>query len=344
MQLIINAGGTGTRLWPISTSHTPKQFTDIVGTKTLFRQTYERILPLLNNNNIWVSTNQKFLHFVLKDIPNFPLDRIILEPSKRDTFAAISSSAAIVAANSNDTETIVNIQSDAFLPAQDESKYLDGLRQIDVAIQSGQYKFTSIGVKPKFANTGLGYIETAEKPNSVDGGHIVKVLRFTEKPDQNTADQFVASGKYYWHWGTHSFSYRNLLEEIRTKSPESIVALDQLYSTKQMLEESFVNLPKIAFETVITEKIDSLGIVALDVDWDDIGTWETVAKALPMLDSIDQIELDGSNNKVKLENKEIKVAFVGVSNLVLVQTKDGIMVIDPKKANHVKAVSQQFDQ
>jgi mannose-1-phosphate guanylyltransferase len=345
MQLIINAGGAGTRLWPLSTSSNPKQFAKIIDEETFIEKTISRLKSLDMGDNIWISTNVKYSDLLQKILPNFPKDKIIIEPEKRDTFAAICSNAAVVAGHVGNLETIVNIQSDAYIRESDTEKYILGLKLIDQKIQSKEYKFMSVGVKPSFPNTGLGYVEIDEKFNDTIYHNAAPVKRFTEKPNLEDATKFAESGNYFWHWGTHSFTYQSLIEVVQLNSPVSIKPLNEIYQSKTILAATYSEIPKTAFEYLVTEKIESMGIIALDVAWDDIGTWKTVYNYLPsFIPDTNHIEIAGIGNKVKTSRPELKVAFVGVSNLILIDTPDGILIMNPDHHNEIKQVSNYFDK
>lgn len=345
MQIIINAGGTGTRLWPLSTSNKPKQFSAIIDDETLIEKTLKRINQLTSEENIWISTNVRYTELLKKILPNFREDRIIIEPEKRDTFAAICSNAAIVAGATSETETIINIQADAYIKESENQVYLEGLHKIDKAIQEGNYEFMTMGVKPSFANTGLGYVQINEDDKLTAFKNAVIVERFTEKPDLETANKFVESGNYLWHWGTHSFTYKQLIKTLQTNAPESVSILELISKNGEITKNLYSQLPKTAFEYIVTEKIKSLGIVALDVSWDDIGTWKTVYNYLPnLLPDTNHLEFAGIGNKVKTTNKDLKIAFVGVSNLLVVQTEEGLLIMNPDNHNEIKQVSSYFDK
>ena len=345
MQIIINAGGTGTRLWPLSTSNKPKQFSAIIDSETLIEKTLKRMIKLTSEENIWISTNVRYSKLLKTILPNFRSDRVIIEPEKRDTFAAICSNAAVVAGQTSINETIINIQADAYIPEHETEIYLESLRTIDQAIQNNSYEFMTIGVKPSFANTGLGYVQINENDKLNAFKNPVKVERFTEKPDQETANKFLEEGNYLWHWGTHSFTYKQLIQTLEINSPESISLLNVIQESGEINKEVYNQLPKVAFEYVVTEKIKNLGIIAINVSWDDIGTWQTVYNYLPnLLPDTNHIELAGRGNKIKTNNQNLKVAFVGVSNLLVVQTEDGLLIMNPDNHSEIKQVSNYFDK
>lgn len=344
MQIIISAGGTGTRLWPLSTSKQPKQFSKIIDDQTLIEKTYNRLKKKIPISNIWVSTNEKYVDLVTQCLPGFDKSKIIIEPAKKDTFAAICANAAVVSAHTSINETIINIQADAYIHPESDEQYLESLFKIDSTIQFGDYKFLTLAIKPYFPNTGLGYLEISPSQKVTVFEKAVPVTRFTEKPDLKTANQFIEQGNYFWHWGTHSFTYKNLLEEVTKYSPESVNLLNNIVKDGQIDSDTYNQFHKISFENAITEKTDSLSVIALDIFWDDIGTWKTVYNYLPNLHASNALELAGSGNKVKTSASGRKIAFVGVSDLLVIETEEGILIINPEMHAEVKNVAQYFDK
>lgn len=344
MQIIISAGGTGTRLWPLSTSRQPKQFSPIIDEQTLIKKTYNRLVKQIPIKNIWISTNEKYIDWIEKCIPGFDPAKIIVEPAKKDTFAATCANAAIVASRTSRDETIINIQADAFIHAEDEDQYLQALHKIDLAITQGEFDMMTLAIKPFFPNIGLGYLEVdAQNKESVFENPAL-VTRFTEKPTLEIANKFIEQGNYFWHWGTYSFTFNKLIEQVSKLQPESLDLVEKIFRTSQIDFETYNQFPKMALEFAITEKLKSLGVLALDIFWDDIGTWKTVYNYLPNLHEHTALELAGSGNKIKSNTSGRKVAFVGVSDLLLVETEEGILVINPEMHAEVKKVAEYFDK
>lgn len=346
MQIIIVAGGGGTRLWPLSTNITPKQFVNIIGQESLLSRTYNNLLKDFKKENIWINTNSKYTSNVLQILPDFNPLHIIAEPEKRDSFAAVATSAAIVSANTSKDETLVFIPCDDWLSNEVSIKEFNNCqRKIDTAIQSSQYKIMIAGIKPTSPNINYGYIEidSHDKLRVFDTNTTVR--SFKEKPDLETAKHFLEQGNYLWNKFNFAFTYKNFARIIKNIDENVYKTLSLIHNKKQVDSNLFAMLPVIAFDFFVLEKLHSgLGVVGMDINWDDLGNWETVAKYLPDLEDVKgKMQLDGVNNKVKLLDERKNVAFVGVSNLLLIETESGILVVDPRNTGKIKDVAKYFD-
>jgi mannose-1-phosphate guanylyltransferase len=345
MQLIINAGGTGTRLWPLSTNSNPKQFAKLIDEEVLIVKTYNRLIEHFDSNSIWISTNIRFVDLVKKHLPDFPLERIIIEPEKRDTFASVCSNAAVVASKVGHEEAIINIQSDNFIYPEDNSTYAQALKNITHSLELNEFDLITCGIKPAFANTQLGYVEIDIENKERVYNKPCKVKQFREKPDLETAQEFVTNGNFFWHWGTYSFTYKSLLKMINEYMPKYFNLTEKIRQKGSITSEDYSQFEKISWDYAINEKCQNMGIIVLDIYWDDIGTWQTVSKYLPEItNDKNLLQIGGEENKVKTIDSNRKVAFVGVSNLMLIESEEGILIIDPKKSGEVKEVAKFFDK
>ena len=342
MQIIISCGGGGTRLWPVSTEEHPKQLIPLLDDESLMLKTYNRIRKSFSPDQIWVTVNKAHLELVKTILPKeFNLSHIITEPVKRDTFAAISITAAIIASKTSKEEPLIFIPSDDWI--EDETDILkvnEGLVSIGKSLENKEYDCVTVGIKPKSASTQLGYLELDS--SEIKFGDIKMVKSFKEKPYKDLANQYFESGNYLWHKHNPSLTYTSLIRNIKIYYPELITILDKVYSSGSTSISDFEAFPKLSIDYAILEKAEKIGVLPLDVNWNDVGTWDTVFSLLPELDQKQQIQVDGENNKVKLDDKELKIAFVGVSNLLVVQSPDGLLIIDPRHPGGVKTAAEHF--
>jgi len=355
MQIIINAGGSGSRLWPLSDALKPKQFVAIIDNEPLLLKTYRRISHAFPAENIWITINVNHLEFVQQLLPDFPHSHILTEPERRDTFAAVAAHAAVVAAYTSENEPIIFINSDHHIaPKSSILKHNQALTIIQNSLLADQFEIIVAGIHPTFPSPQYGYIE-------VDAGQAVKasemvipVSSFKEKPDVATAQTFLDSGNYFWNFGAFAFTFTNLKKILSSVLPQAISPLESIFKAKKIKLEDFRELPKTSFDYAVLEKTNKLGMVGIQLEvWDDIGSFDTVYNYLPELPVLDSaetsssshpyVQIAGTGNKVKLKNSNLKVAFVGTSNLLFVQTESGILIVDPKHAKEVKNVSQYFE-
>jgi mannose-1-phosphate guanylyltransferase len=346
MQIIINAGGTGTRLWPFSTSSTPKQFVPLIDEESFLRKTYNRLTSHFAKEDIWVNTNVRFFEQVVACLPaDFPKNHILTEPQKKDTFAAIVAHAAVVSHFTTNTEPLVFIHADHLVQEADWEQFNTGLEKIAKSLLSKSFEIITAGIKPTFPNTQLGYIQVNKDLISDGFESPVQVTAFTEKPELATAIEFLDSGEYLWNLGYFSFTFESLLVILNRLYPELVEIVLSIQSDGSISVEHYEKLPKVAVDYAIAEKTESMGVLGMDISWEDVGSWEIAKQYLPALaENKNHIQIDGEDNKVKLTNTDRKVAFVGVSNLMLVESDEGILVINPKHSAAVKKVAEYFDK
>lgn len=342
MQIIISCGGGGTRLWPVSTEEHPKQLIPLLDNESLLLKTYNNLRKAFATSQIWITVNKNHLPLVKSILPSeFDETHIIVEPLKRDTFAAIAIASAIIANNTSKEEPLIFVPSDDYIQNPLDVDILNqALQSIGESLQTKQFDVVTVGIKPKTASTQLGYLEL--ETQQLNFGQVNKVVSFKEKPTKEIADKYLKSGNYLWHKHNPSLTYSSLIKSVELHYPHLLNILENIYLTGLFEIEDFLAFPKLAVDYAILERANKIGVMPLDIEWKDIGTWDTMFSLLPELNKQKQFQIDGENNKVKLTNQSLKVAFVGVSNLLVVQTNDGILILDPKNPGGVKNASEHF--
>ncbi|MGL4757734.1 MAG: sugar phosphate nucleotidyltransferase [Patescibacteria group bacterium] len=344
MQVIINAGGSGSRLWPLSTKTIPKQFVGILGEETLLQKTFFRMLKVVKAENIWISTNEKHKDIVIKQLgPNFDPNHILTEPERRDTFAAVVCHSAIVASNTRLDEPIIHISSDHFIDLDiDFDAFCSNFENIKLELLNNHFSIILPATNPTYPATGFGYIEYEKDKKQT----INKVLSFKEKPDLEKAQEFLKKGNFLWNLGYFAFTFQNL-EKITNKLYPDLSPILQSVFRKQLIDsKDYSKFPKNSFDFAILEKIDNLGVVDMNLtSWSDIGSYDAIYKLLNQSSNSDFfIELEGEENKIVSFQKNEKVAFVGVSNLLYIRSQEGTLIINPNNSSSVKDVSKWFDK
>jgi len=354
MQIIINAGGSGSRLWPLSNATIPKQFVAIIDKEPLLLKTYRRIAHAFPSENIWITTNANHIEFVHSLLPDFPRSHILTEPERRDTFAAVAAHSAVVASYTSKDEPIIFISSDHHIAPQSAIEtHNQALHIIERSLIDSQFDIVVAGIHPTFPSPQYGYIEVDSKQANQASTQVIPVTSFKEKPDVATAQTFLDAGNYFWNFGSFAFTFSRLLSILESVLPESVSPLQSIFTAKEIHIEDFRKLTKTSFDYAVLEKTHQLGMVGIQLDtWDDIGTFDTVYSYLPEVADLNAevsapntscVQVAGSGNKVKLDNPDKKVAFVGTSNLLVVETQDGLLIVDPAHAKEVKQVSQYFE-
>jgi mannose-1-phosphate guanylyltransferase len=346
MQIIIVAGGGGTRLWPLSNTKTPKQFVPIIDDESLLRKTYKRLLRDFKKEQIWVNTNKKYFNKAKNCLPeDFPEGNLILEPEKRDNYAAVISAAAVVSNKSGENEPLIFIPCDDLLvDEQSINNFNKSLEKIAVSLRKAEFDIITAGVKPTYGCTNYGYIQIEEKDIQSCFEKPVPVINFKEKPDEETAEKFYKSGNYLWNKFNHSFTFGKLKEKLRKLDPETLKIVEEFEKEGKISKKRYAKIPKIAFDYAVLERAESLGVVGMDISWEDLGNWEVVEKYLPNIgDQVNHIEVGGKNNKIRSIYSSKKIAFVGLSDMLLIESEEGLLVIDPKNSKEIKKVSEYFD-
>lgn len=339
MQIVIVAGGGGARLWPLSTRAKPKQFIPLLNNETLLQYTYLLLQKRFNIEDIWVSTNKKYEELVLSQLPDFDSKLLIMEPEKRDTFAAETAACALIASFKGEDEVVSFVPCDDYWPNQrSEENFLDALIQLEEAAQNNHIAL--LGIKPTYPSIEYGYIEL-DVTTWRSIGQINKVVSFLEKPNLNTAEVYLDTGKYLWHKHSPTFSFATLRIILSESDFTTLATLEQIFSTQSISREIYSQLPKSPIDTAVLEKTHKIVVIGLDADWEDVGSWKTLEKYLPKPEDSNIVVIDGQNNNYFGLQK--KVAFVGVSNLLVIEGNAGLIIMDTQDTKNIKQVAEKFD-
>jgi mannose-1-phosphate guanylyltransferase len=329
----IMAGGSGERFWPMSRRQKPKHLLRLFSDETLVAETVRRAEKAVPRDNIFILTNEAQLAATREAVPFLPAEQIIAEPAKRDTASAAALATAL--ARARDPEAVV-----ALLPAdsliKDTEAFAAQLKSAFVwAAAHGD--LLTFSIPPRFASTGFGYLELGD---ALEEG-FRQVQRFVEKPDAATAQKYFDSGRYGWNAGMFVWKAEVFLKEAQRLAPElaSFVADFPRGSFNAFLQERFPVLPKISVDYAIMEKAGSVVAVPAAFDWDDVGTWT----ALPAHLSRDEagntvrgsVAVVAAKNNIVVSNGRL-IALCGVSDLVVVETADAILVCHRDAVQDVK--------
>ena len=271
---IIMAGGIGSRFWPLSKDHCPKQFLDILGTgKTFIQSTYERFSPLVADNHFLVVTNAAYKQLVLEQLPMLQPDQVLCEPARRNTAPCIAYACYRIQSQCEEARIVVN-------PAD---HLVTNEREFQRVIQQGfdfldrqPRALMTIGIKPSRPETGYGYIQVPKQERLPE---VVKVERFKEKPDHATAERFVAEGNYFWNSGIFLWTLKGILDAFRRDLPDLVRLFDEgkgLFGTAQeqdFINRRFLDCQNISIDYGIMEKSPDTYTIPADFGWSDIGTW-----------------------------------------------------------------------
>ena len=344
---VVLAGGSGTRLWPMSRDNTPKQFLKLGGDKTMLQNTVDRILPLVPWERVIVVTNAAYTQEVKQQLPQVPEENIIAEPMRRDTAAAMALGSLI--AQYRDPEAIVvNMASDHVLKDVEEYRRVI---QTSIELASSKEYMVTVGITPTSPNVNFGYIQSAEVLATKNSSEVKRVQSFTEKPDTETAKKFLSSGDYFWNANMYTWHVQTCLDAFERHMPSMMPELQRIANAigksnfAQELEEAFRTIEKISIDYAISEKAQNLVLLEGDFGWDDVGLWSTVYElgekdehgTVIVRDAEDAspvVSLSSKNNLVSTSGRLI--ALLGVEDLVVVDSKDVILILPREKAAEVK--------
>lgn len=341
MKIVILAGGTGTRLWPMSTKEKPKQFQSLVSNRTMFQETLARV-SFLKPEDIYISTNAKYVDLVKEQAPRVPVKNIIAEPSFQDTAPCIGLAAALIA-KENPEEVMAVIYADHLV--KDEEEFQHKLKTAENLARE-KNTLNIIEVKAKYPNVNLGYVKIGRLLEERDGVEVYEFKEFKEKPNYETAKKFLSSYSYLWNTGYYVWKVSAILEEFKKHLPktyESLIAIQKGGDIKK----HYKNTDKISIDYGIMEKVEpsKVRIIPADLGWSDIGTWESLHDELtnnPHENVLkgNVIVLDSKGSVVYNEEEE-SVAAIGIKDMVIVKVK-GYTLICPKNKSHdlKKLVSQ----
>jgi mannose-1-phosphate guanylyltransferase len=359
---VILAGGSGTRFWPRSRKARAKQVLALDGDRTMIQQTVERLLSLVDPTDIWVITNDLLESLIAEQLPEVPREQILSEPTARNTAPACALAAFLLEKTS--PETVIGIfPSDHVV--KNRARFAEVIRA-GVALAASGDKIVVLGVPPTRAETGYGYIEVGSTVDAsevpIQGIEVRRVKRFTEKPNRPLAEEFLASGNYAWNGGVFLWSARTLAGAIREHCPAMAPLLEKIaaaYGTTGFAEtfaEVYPQCENISIDYAVLEPRSARGEMGAEIyslpgdfGWNDLGCWdalhEHVADCAPdsvsvanVFDGDDPlcISIDSSGNYVHAPGKVI--ALVGVTNLVVVQTKDALLITTRERSQDVGKV------
>lgn len=325
---VIMAGGVGSRLWPLSRKHLPKQFLDLLSCgKTLLQQTFDRYSRIVPKENIIISTNIEYSTLVHEQIPGLSVDQVLHEPTYRGT----APSTAYVASHIyqlNPNANIVVAQADQLVV--DEDLFVQTLSNgLDFVAE--QNKLVIIGIKPTCPETRYGYIQIENESSLSDKGKFYKVRTFTEKPAYNFAKIFMESGEFYWNSGIYICNVKTLINTMTELLPDMMGELERLFSEypnrderRRRIYEAYTSFPSAAMDVAVMEKADNVFVEVGEFGWADIGTWDTLYSYMPQ-------DEDGNvvtNPNAMLYDCRDNVVVLPKGKLAVMQDIEDLLVVD----------------
>jgi mannose-1-phosphate guanylyltransferase len=352
---IIPAGGVGSRLWPLSRAETPKFLHDLTGSgHSLLAETWNRLEPIAGNNIVVVCGNAHATA-VTHELPALAPANVVLEPSPKDSTAAIALAAAIVVRRNPDA-IIGSFAADHVI--DDERRFVAAVHEAIATARAGY--IVTVGIRPTSASTAFGYIESGESLDVADARHAQRVVRFVEKPDLETATSYVDGDAHLWNAGMFIAKASVLLDELQANRPdvaEPIAAIAEAWDTpdrQAVLDRLWPTIPKVAIDYSIAEPAAEHGRLAVipgDFRWDDVGDFASLARlhtngranVLATLGENTRVLNEGSSGVVVSQTKRL-ISLIGVKDIVVVDTPDALLVTTAAHAQRVKNIVEQIRQ
>jgi mannose-1-phosphate guanylyltransferase len=353
---VILAGGRGTRFWPRSRTRTPKQLLNIVGKDTMLQQTVARLKPLMRAERTWTVTNAEQAAAVRKQVPAAARKRVLIEPMGLNTAVAIGLAAIHVRHAARGDALMAVLPADHYIEQPQKFREIVSAA-LDVAREPG--RMVVLGIPPRRPETGFGYIERTGKPIDSKGFPVFAVRRFTEKPELQLAQEYVASGNYHWNAGMFFWRVSTFLENLKSFLPKTHIALEKLAefigtrNYERKLRALYSKLENISVDYAVLEpatRVDGpprVFVIPAEVGWSDIGSWAAVYQLLAKKSRENVLAgqghtLDAEGNFLWSPSKF--VAAIGVRDLVVVETPDALLICPRDRAQDVGKIVKWLEE
>lgn len=350
MKILILAGGQGTRLWPLSRKQKPKQFQKLISKRTMLQETVDRLSTKISLKDIFISTNEQYFEEVKAELPKLSKKNIITEPVPRERVAAIS--LLLTRINKKDyKEPVLVLPSDHLI--KQKIKFQEAILAGEKFIKENPEYIVTLGAKPNFPDTGLGYIKAGKILKQANNIKIRKIDFFKEKPNLQRTRTYIKSKDFFWNTGIYLFTPDFIEKQIKQFIPDNYKRYQKIKKAvdtsnfEKVLNQEYPEMDKVSLEYAILENCKTVAIIPVDMGWSDVGSWAVLKNCLS---SPDKNYIKGnyiginSNNIMVYGSSDKLVASVGVKDLVIVSTNDIILICHKDESQNVKKIIEKLEK
>ncbi len=351
LHAIVMAGGSGTRFWPKSRRNRPKQLLRLHGDATMLQQTVARIAPMVPPGRTYIITGADQAEATKEQLPDLPPGNVVAEPCPRDTAACVGLAALIVARADPEGTMIVMPADHVIQPAE---RFRATVQAAVEVIDDDPTAFVTFGVKPTRAETGYGYIERGESLGTPGGIALHKVAQFREKPDRETAERFLAEGRFAWNAGIFVWRARAILDALKQHRPNLYAALERVGHALGTPEEAEViareypAMEKVPIDKAVMEKAANVRVLEVVYDWNDVGDWRALTSLVEPDARGNTLQGDvhavATTNSIIVSEDGGLIATLGVDDLVIVQSGGATLVARKDQLDRLKGLVEGLDR
>jgi mannose-1-phosphate guanylyltransferase len=351
---VIMAGGTGKRLWPLSRQKRPKQVLKLLDGQTLLNRCFDRLCPVFDVRNILVLTNAGYADLVRENLHGLPGNNVISEPAVRDTASAIGLAATVLAKYDPDAVMAILTADQLLEPPEVLQQALTDAFEF---IAGNPDALITFGIRPTFPSTQLGYVKFGDPRSCSRCRNVVHAVEaFREKPDQQTAEQYIASGQYSWNSGMFVWRAKTILANLQRFLPDSTEPLRRIAAAwdtpaqDKTLQEWFPKLPKISIDYAVMEKAEQVHAIQLNCKWLDMGSFAALADIIKSDENNNVVVagvselLDCRDSIIVTEDKGHLIAVIGLENIIVAHTPDATLVCHASQTERLKHLLDRIEQ
>jgi mannose-1-phosphate guanylyltransferase len=351
LHAVVMAGGSGTRFWPKSRRNRPKQLLRLYGDATMLQQTVGRIGPLVPAERVLIVTGADQAAAVAAQLPELPAANVVAEPCPRDTAPCVGLAATLVARSDPDGTMIVLPADHVIAPAE---VFVRAVRAAVAVVADDPEALVTFGIRPDHPATGYGYIERAERLGEPEGVPLYRVAQFREKPDRSTAEEFLASGRFFWNSGIFAWRARTILDALAAHRPGLAAALERIAKALGTAEEAeaiareYPRMERVPIDKAVLERAGTVRVLEAPYVWNDVGDWRALTALQPAdgrgnttQGHVLPVETRGS---IIVSDDGGLIATLGVEDLVIVQSGGATLVARKDRLDQLKALVEGLDQ